>query len=66
MTYFDSADIEMVKMLWEECLPESYLNYLKKPEKFELIYSEKVTFKQIKNIVGQYMSISNNWKELIS
>ena len=27
-TYFDPNDREMVKMLWEECLPQGYYNYI--------------------------------------
>ena len=64
MTYGDEADIEMIKMLWEECLPNSYLQHLKKPDNFELIYSEKANFKQVKNVVGQYMCISENCQQL--
>ena len=33
MTYRDENDIEMIKMLWEDCLPNSYLLYLKKNRK---------------------------------
>ena len=55
----------MVRILWEECLPESYLKYLKRPENFELIHSEKVNFKHIKNIVGVYMRPPENCRELI-
>ena len=65
MTYGDENDIEMIKMLWEECLPSSYLLYLKKPENFELIYSEKTNFKAVKNIVGQYMRVAENCQQLI-
>ena len=64
-TYFKESDINMVKMLWEECLPDSYLTYLKRPENFELIHSEKVNFKQIKNLVGVYMRTPENYRELI-
>ena len=66
MTYFDESDIEMVKMLWEERLPNSYLQHLKKPENFELIYSEKANFKQIKNVVGHCMGIAYHCQELIA
>ena len=65
MTYGDENDIEMIKMLWEECLTNSYLLYLKKPENFELIYSEKANFKAVKNIVGQYMRVAENCQQLI-
>ena len=65
MTYGDENDIEMIKMLWEECLPNSFLLYLKKPENFELVYSEKANFKAVKNIVGQYMRVAENCQQLI-
>ena len=66
MTYFEPTDIEMVQMLWEECLPKSYLDFIRQPENFELLYSNKLTFKQVKNIVGFYMSNPSNWKELVA
>ena len=56
----------MIKFLWEECLPKTYLLYLKKPENFELINSEKSNFKTIGNLVQQYMSISENCQSLIN
>ena len=56
----------MIKFLWEECLPKTYLLYLKKPENFELINSEKSNFKTIKNLVQHYMSISENCQSLIN
>ena len=66
MTYCDEGDIEMIKMLWEKCLPPSYIQYLRKPENFELIYSDKANFKQIKNIIGRYMLTVENCRDLIS
>ena len=66
MTYGDENDIEMIKMLWEDCLPNSYLLYLKKPENFELINSTKNNFKTIKNLVNQYMRSSENCQHLIN
>ena len=67
ITYGDEHDIDMIKMLWEECLPKSYLLHLKKPENFELINSEKSNFKTIKNlVVQQYMSSSENCQNLIN
>ena len=65
MIYFYPQDIEMVKMVWEECLPKAYLDYLKQPENFELLYSDKLTFKQVKNIVGHYILKPAAWKSLI-
>ena len=64
MTYGDENDIEMIKMLWEDCLPKSYLLYLF--IYFELINSEKSNFKTIKNLVQQYMRSSENCQHLIN
>ena len=66
MTYFDPKDIEMVKMLWEDFLPKTYLDFLKQPENFELLYSDKLTFKQVKAIIGIYMMHPGAWKDLIA
>ena len=66
ITYGDERDIDMIKFLWEECLPKTYLLYLKKPENFELINSEKSNFKTIKILVQQYMSVSENCQYLIN
>ena len=66
MKYGDENDIEMIKMLWEDCLPNSYLLHLKKPENFELINSEKSNFKTIKNLVQKYMCSSENCQHLIN
>ena len=50
--FFNHAeDREMIKMLWEECIPQGYYNYAKKPENFEIINSTKVAFKDVKKIV---------------
>ena len=66
MTYFDPKDLEMVKMLWEECVPKTYSDFLKQPENFELLYSDELTFKQVKAIVGIYMMHPGAWKDLIA
>ena len=66
ITYCDEGDIGMIKILWEKCLPPSYIQYLRNPENFELIYSDKANCKQIKNIIGRYMLIVENCRDLIS
>ena len=65
-TYFDANDREMVKMLWEECLPQGYYNYIKSPENFKLLHSPKLTFKQVKDLIGLYLHIPNAWAEIAS
>ena len=64
-TYFHIQDREMVRMLWEECLPQRYYDYIKQPENFELLHSNKLTFKQVKDLIGSYLFIPGAWKELI-
>ena len=64
MTYFDIQDREMVKMLWEECLPQRYYDYIKQPENFELLHSDKLTFKQVKDLIGSYFYVPGAWKKL--
>ena len=65
-TYFDANDTEMVKMLWEECLPQGYYNYIKSPENFKLQHSPKLTFKLVKDLIGLYLHIPNAWAEIVS
>ena len=63
-TYFEDESREMILMLWNECLPANYLNYLKKPENFELLHNPKLTFKNVKNLVKNYIASQNLFFEL--
>ena len=58
-TYHDLKDKEMIRMLWKECLPQGYCNYIKRPENFDLLHSPKITFKQVKDLIGAYIQIPN-------
>ena len=49
-SYFDVEDRDMIKMLWEECIPQEYYNFVKRPENFETLNSSKTTFKDIKKL----------------
>ena len=62
--YFEDESREMILMLWNECLPANYLNYLKKPENFELLHNPKLSFKNVKNLVKNYVSSQNLFFEL--
>ena len=66
-TYFNLQDIEMVKMLWEECLPQRYHDYIRQLKTLaaELLHSDKLTFKQVKDLIGSYLYVPRAWKELI-
>ena len=55
----------MVRMLWEECLPQRYHDYIKQPDNFQLLLSNKLTFKQVKDLIGSYLYVPGTWKELI-
>ena len=47
-TYFEQESRDMIKMLWEECLPSNFYEYMKKAENFQLLHSPKLTFKHVK------------------
>ena len=64
-SYFDVEDRDMIKMLWEECIPQGYYNYVKRPENFETLNSTKTTFKDVKKIVQNYLQQPNTWSEII-
>ena len=63
--YFDVEDRDMIKMLWEECIPQGYYNFVKRPENFELLHSTNRTFKQVNGIVEHYLQMPNTWSEMI-
>ena len=63
-TYFEDESRNMILMLWNECLPANYLNYLKKTENFELLHNPKHTFKNVKNLVKNYVASQNLFFEL--
>ena len=65
-TYFNVEDREMIRMLWEECLPEKYYNYVRRPEIFELLHSPKLTFKQVKDLIGAYLHVPRAWAEIVN
>ena len=56
----------MVNMFSEECLPQGYYNYIKSPENFKLLHSPKLTFKQVKDLIGLYSHIPNAWAEIVT
>ena len=64
-TYFETENRDMVIMLWEECLPNYFYSYVKKPENFELLHAQKVTFKNIKIMISKYFEIPGAYNELI-
>ena len=64
-TYSDSEQQDMVKMLWEKCLPNKFYEHVKKPKNFEILNSGKINFKQAKEIVYAYVQLPDVWQELL-
>ena len=57
LSYADKEQRDMVKMLWEKCLPPKFYEYAKKPDNFFILNSGKLTFNQAKNIVLSYVQL---------
>ena len=64
LSYSDKEQRNMVKMLWEKCLPTKFYEHVKKPANFFILNSGKLTFNQAKNIVLSYIQLPDTWKEL--
>ena len=64
LTYSDKEQRDMVKMLWEKCLPTKFYEHVKKPDNFFILNSGKLTFNQAKNIVLSYVQLPDVWQEL--
>ena len=64
LSYSDKEQRNMVKMLWEKCLPTKFYEHVKKPDNFFILNSGKLTFNQAKNIVLSYIQLPDTWKEL--
>ena len=52
-------------MLWEKCMPKRFYKYIKKPENFTVLNSEKITFKHAKNIFHSYVQLPDIWQEML-
>ena len=63
-TFADADDREMILMLWNQCLPKSYYNYVKKPEIFEYLLNQNVCYRGVNAIVKQFVSQLGNWTEI--
>ena len=50
----------MIMMLWNQCLPQAYYNYVKKPEIFEHLLNQK----GVNAIVRQFASEPSNWQAI--
>ena len=64
LTYADKEQGNMVKMLWEKCLPARFYEHVKKTDNFFILNSGKLNYNQAKNIVISYIRQADVWKEL--
>ena len=60
-TYSDPEQQEMVKMLWEKCLPNKFHEHVKTPKNIEILNSGKLNFNQAKQIVYTYVQLPDVW-----
>ena len=63
--YSDPEQQDMVKMLWEKCLPNKFYEHVKKPGNFEILNSGKINFKQAKEMFYAYVQLPDVWQELL-
>ena len=61
--FADVEDRDMILMLWNQCLPKTYYNYVKKPEIFEYLLNQNVCYRGVNAIVRQFVSQPGNWTE---
>ena len=64
-TYSDREQQDMVKILWEKCLPNRFYEHVKHPKNFEILNSGKLNFNQAKQIVYSYVQQLDIWQELV-
>ena len=64
-TYADPEHQEMVKMLWEKCLPHRFYEHVKSAKNFEILNSGKLNFNQAKQIVYAYVQLPDVLQELL-
>ena len=63
--YFEEENRDMIKMLWEKCLPKRFYEHVKLPENFQILNSGKINFKQAKAIVHSYVQLPDVWQEML-
>ena len=63
-TYGEEIDKDMIKMLWEQCVPKAFYEFVKQSDNFEYLLLQNVSFKGVNALVKQFASQSNNWTSL--
>ena len=54
----------MIKMLWGQCVPKVFFNFIKQPDNSEYLLSQNVSFKGVNAIVQDFASQVNYWPGL--
>ena len=60
-TFSEDEDRDMIKMLWGQCIPKTFFNFIKQPDNFEYLLSQNVSFKGVNALVQKFASQPNNW-----
>ena len=55
-TYAEDEDREMIKMLWGQCVPKSFYDFIKLPDNFEYLLSQNVSFKGVNALINKFAS----------
>ena len=54
----------MVLMLWNQCVPPNFYQFVKRPEIFEYLLSQNVSFRGVNDIVKKFALEPQNWHDL--
>ena len=63
-TYSDEDDREMIKMLWGQCVPKAFYDFIKKPDNSEHLLSQNVSFKRVKALISKFAADGHYWQGL--
>ena len=66
LTYADKEQRNMVKMLWEKCIPPKFYDHVRKPENFFILNSGKLNYNQAKDIVVSYIQQNDVLNNLVA
>ena len=51
-------------MLWEQCVPRSFYDFIKQPENFEVLLSQNVSFKTVNGLIQKFAIYGQNMRAL--
>ena len=64
VTFSADDDRQMIKMLWEQCVPKSFYDFIKQPENFEYLVSQNVSFKTLNSIIKKFVASGQHMQAL--